>query len=76
MPVNGVAKRAPVRGAASSFPAPSRPALLPFQEHSRPKDTAEGWAKSEGAVFQEGSPMTAQFLPVPLKLVERTKTKI
>lgn len=65
MSVNGVANRAPVRGAASSFPAPSPPALLPFQRHIGPTDTPKGCTKSLGAVFQRGSPMAMQFLHAP-----------
>lgn len=58
MPVNGVANRAPVRGAASSFPAPSPPPFKglcsPFENILDPKAIPNRWAKSIGAVFQKG----------------------
>lgn len=58
MPVNGVANRAPVKGAASSFPAPSPPPFKglcsPFENIVDPKAIPNRWTKSVGAGFQKG----------------------
>jgi len=58
MSVNGVANCAPVRGAASSFPAPFPPPFKglcsPFENILDPKAIPNKWAKSIGDVFQKG----------------------